>query len=234
MHTIISPTFLKQEAKKLQKTLGLPTRHEALDKICQVHGFVSWRHYLNVYKKLKKQLPKKPSKIEFELPFLEDSTLSFEEQFDILKLFQQTQDMQSTCQKWKLMQDEIRYAVFNEFLTEEGKYEISFRHPYYRAKTISVKDLEYELKGNLLCIDGEYDLILEFDEEVPILYHNLPHFENHMLSGSFGIRIDKDIQVLVPHLNIIQIMDGIVYAGTLKPTAKVIPAMPLEDFLHLV
>jgi hypothetical protein len=126
------------------------------------------------------------------------------------------------------MKDEIQHALFNEFLTEVGEYEIQFRHHYFVAKEISLKELEYEIKGNMLCIDGEYDLGIKFDsDDIPEHYQEEPHFKDRILSGSFGIKIDQNKIVTIPHLNIIEIIDGIVYAGTLKPLARLIPAFRL-------
>jgi hypothetical protein len=248
MITLISPTFLKQEAKKLQKSLGL-TWHEALNEISKKYGFSNWKHFLNVSEALKQKLSLEndmSKKIEFVFPFLQSSQMPFHEQLDILKLFQHPEDKQAMCEKWNLMKDEMHGALFNEFLTEEGKYEIHFRHPEYIAKEISLRDIEYELKGNMLCVDGEYELKIKFDSEgiyivegserikfgseVPDRYKELPHFKERVLSGSFGIKIDSNKKITIPHLNIIEIIDGMVYAGTLKPSARLIPAFRLDSF----
>jgi hypothetical protein len=234
MTTLISPRFLKQVAKKLKKGLGI-SHHEALDGASKMYGYSNYRHYLNI---LENSMPAKKvvlknvsKKIQVEIPFCENSQISFNEQLDILKLFQNSDDMQSTCSKWNLMKEEMQSALFNEFLTEEGEYEIQFRYKYYIAKEISLSDLEYEIKGDTLCVDGGYDLKIKFDIsefEIPDHYKDEPHFKDRVLSGSFGIVIDRNKKITMPHLNIIEIMDGIVYAGTLKPTARVIPAFSLE------
>lgn len=234
MITIVSPTFLKQEAKKLKKSLCI-SHHKALDETSKKFGFANFRHFLNFYEKSKsnevnKKFSCKESSLIIQPKALshQDSKMSFHEQLEILNLYQHTDDIQSTCKKWNLMKDEIQSALFNEFLTEVGEYEIQFRHPYFIAKEISLNELEYEIKGDMLCIDGEYDLSIKFDsDDIPEHYQEEPHFKDRMLSGSFGIKIDQNKAVTIHHLNIIEIIDRVVYAGTLKPLARLIPAFSL-------
>lgn len=231
MTNLVSSKFLKQVAKKLKKGLDL-THHQALDEASKMYGFSNYRHYLNVLEESEsleeKNIPLKNTvskKIEFEMPFEQSSQMSFNEQLDFLKVFQNSEDVQTQCEKWNLMKDEIKSALFNEFLTEVGENEIDFRYKYYIAKDISVKDLEYEIKGDILCVDGEYDLTIKLnaDDSLPTNYQEIPNFQDHILSGSFGIKLDKDRNIAIPHLNIIQFIDGLVYAGTVKPTARLMP-----------
>lgn len=49
MITPISPTYLKQKAKKLKKSHNL-LMCVALDEVSRVYGFSNYRHYLNVFK----------------------------------------------------------------------------------------------------------------------------------------------------------------------------------------
>ncbi|MCL9685872.1 hypothetical protein MJ258_17445, partial [Legionella sp. EUR-108] len=164
----------------------------------------------------------------FEFPVGKGSQISFSEQLQILKLYQHSDDFQSTCQKWELMKNEIQNSLLNEFLTETGQYEIDFRPPYYIAKEISLSDLNYEIKEDILCVDGDYDLKIKFHGEVPENLKEEPHVKDRVLSGSFGIKIDPNKVITIPHLNIIQIEDGVVYAGTLKPLARLIPAFRIN------
>lgn len=229
----VSPSFLKQEAKKLKKSLGI-SHHDALDEASRKFGFSNFKHFLNFsekYNSSKEVVLQEVSskndtaqKIELEIPGVQNSQIPFSEQLEILKLYQHSDDFQSTCQKWKLMKNEIQASLFNEFLTETGEYEIDFRHPYYIAKKISLSDLRYEIKGNILSVDGDYDLRIKFNGIVPKSLKDEPHFKDRVLSGSFGIKIDKNKVITIPHLNIVQIEDGVVYAGTLKPFARLIPA----------
>ncbi|HAU3911483.1 TPA: hypothetical protein F7082_15245, partial [Legionella pneumophila] len=149
----VSPSFLKQEAKKLKKGLGI-SHHDALDEASRKFGFYNFRHFLNFSKKLdpsdninlkKLSLKNTIVKTLIEIPVPPNSKLSFTEQLEILKLYQHSDDFQSTCQKWQLMKKEMQDSLFNEFLTETGEYEIDFRHPYYIAKEISLSELTYEI-----------------------------------------------------------------------------------------
>ncbi|GEM_PF-1547426 len=242
MVTIVSPAFLKQEAKKLKKSLGM-SHHEALDEVSKKYGFSNYRHYLNVLEESKPVTEEKISlendrskAIQFETPFEQSAQMSFHEQLDFLKVFQHSDDMQAQCEKWNLMKDETQSALFDEFLTEEGQYEIDFRHKYFIAKEISLSDLKYKLKGDMLYIDGEYDLTikLEDSEQIEFVYEASDHckeyspFNDRVLSGPFGIKIDRNKKIIIHHLSIIEMIDGLVYAGTLKPTARLMPAFRPE------
>ncbi|HAT7045870.1 TPA: hypothetical protein ACGAPA_003357, partial [Legionella pneumophila] len=54
MITPISPTYLKQKAKKLKKSDNL-SMCVALDEVSKVYGFSNYRHYLNVFESNQKQ-----------------------------------------------------------------------------------------------------------------------------------------------------------------------------------
>jgi len=242
MAILVSPTFLKQEAKKLKKSLGM-SHSEALDEISKKYGFCNFRHYLNALEESKPVKEEKsslenstPKKILFETPFENSSQMPFHQQLDFLKIFQHTEDIQAQCEKWNLMKAEIQSALFKEFLTDEGWYEIDFRHKHFIAKEISVSDLEYELKGDVLCVDGDYDLKITLEkfciidgEQVELMYEapdsckEYSPFDDRVLSGPFGIKIDRNKNINIHHLSIIETIDGLVYAGTLKPTARLMP-----------
>lgn len=238
MITLVSPSFLKQEAKKLKQSLGI-SHHEALDRASNKYGFSNFRHFLNFLEKSKpvkdvlfKKISLNNDMPKIEISHLENSQISFEEQLDILKLYQNSDDIQSTCKKWNLMNNEMQSTLFNEFLTEQGENEIHFRHPHFIAKAISLSDLEYEMLEDTLCVDGVYDLKIKLncDEEEFDLYNVEPHFRERELSGSFGVEIDRHKIITIPHLSIVQIIDGMVYAGTLKPTAKLMQPYRLNSF----
>lgn len=54
MITPISPTYLKQKAKKLKKSHNL-SMCLALDEVSRFYGFSNYRHYLNVFESNQKQ-----------------------------------------------------------------------------------------------------------------------------------------------------------------------------------
>lgn len=94
------------------------------------------------------------------------------------------------------MKDEIQSYLFNNFLTDEGQFEINFRAPYFIAKDISISNLTYEINENTLCVDGNYILKAKFDfENIQLLNEEDRKDERYndlLFSGSFGITIDKD------------------------------------------
>lgn len=233
MITLVSPTFLKQESKKLRKSLGI-SHHKALDEISKKYGFFNYRHFLHVFEKFKvskdADFGKAPlqtntsQKICIEIPKFDNHEMSFDEQLDTLKFFQEQEHVQAMCDKWGLMKEEIQTALFNEFLAEEGDDEIHFRHPYYIAKHVSLNEFMYEINDDILCVDGNYDLIIKLncDEEITD-----PLFQDRLLSGSFGIEIARDKTITIPHLSVVEIIDGTVYASTIRPNVRHLPAYKL-------
>ncbi len=236
------------------KNLGI-SHHEALYLNSKKYGFSNYKHYLNA---LASSIPlmeitctsEHPASqnIELEISLYDNSQLSFQEKLAILQSIRNPDDMQARCINWALMQDEIQTTLFDEFLTKKGKYEIQFREANFVAKAISISDLSYEIIDGLLCVNGEYDLNIKFDSEgfcliegseviefgldVPEQYKEYPHFKERSLSGPFGIKIGMNEKITILHLSIIQIIDGMIFAGTLKPTAKLFPAIEVKSVFN--
>lgn len=215
MITPVSPTFLKQEAKKLKKSQGLQMS-KALDEISKNYGFSNYRHYLNVYESNLKQthstkenllksisLEKDMSKkMDLAITFIKESKIPFRDSFEILKQFQYSEKaFQTLCEKLSLMKNEIQSFLLDDFLTDEGQYEISFRAPNFVAKTISVMALTYEIHGDKLCVDGSYVLETEFefdlDKSDPI--SKVERFMNRKFDGHFGIEISRSKKITLVH-----------------------------------
>lgn len=126
MITPVSPTFLKQEAKKLKKTQNL-SMSEALDETSKKFGFSNYRHYLNCSEANLKQ--PKPAieeilksisseqdifkKLDIAISSIIKFKIPFHEQLDILKLFSRSNDADDSydsdektiCEKLKLAED---------------------------------------------------------------------------------------------------------------------------------
>ncbi len=65
----------------------------------------------------------------------------FRDLLNILKQFQNSEEaIQNVCEKLNVMEEEIRLFLFNNFLTEEGEYEINFRAPGFIARELSISD----------------------------------------------------------------------------------------------
>jgi hypothetical protein len=217
MITPVSPTFLKQEAKKIKKNQGL-SMSKALDEVSKKYGFSNYRHYLNVYElnrtqstsskevllntlSLEKDIVKK---MEMVISFIKDFKIPFRDVLEILKSFHNSEEaIQAICERLNLMKNEIQTFLFNDFLTDEGQSDINLRAPNFIAKEVSISDLIYELGGNMLYIDGNYVLTTESeyefmcDEDDPIRKDE--RFKDREFEGSFEIKIDKNKKITMEH-----------------------------------
>ncbi|WP_019218440.1 hypothetical protein [Legionella tunisiensis] len=215
MITPVSPRFLKQEAKKLQKSRNL-SRSKALDEVSKKYEFSNYRHYLNVYESNRKKFASTKhvllknislekdmhKKMELALSFIRNFKIPFRDLLDILKQFQHSERaVQAICEKLNLMKGEIQKFLFNDFLTDEGQYEINFRAPNFIAKEIVINGLTYEIDKDKLCVDGDYVLKTEFEFE---LDENDPNskderFKDREFDGSFGVEIDRNKEIIFVH-----------------------------------
>ena len=127
MITPISPTYLKQKAKKLKKSDNL-SMCVALDEVSKFYGFSNYRHYINIYKSNRKQsafskqeLLKNISletdmhkKMELAILFIRNYKIPFRDILDILKQFQDSaKAIQVICEKLNLMKSEIQKFLLN-------------------------------------------------------------------------------------------------------------------------
>lgn len=215
MITPVSPTFLKQEAKKLKKSQGL-LMSKALDEVSKNYGFSNYRHYLNVYESNLEQLnfskevflksisSEKDTlkKINLVVSFVRNFKTPFRESFDILvQLKRSKAAVQSICKELNLMKNEIENYLLNDFQTDEGQCEISFRSPNFIAKNISISELTYKINEGVLCVDGNYALTTEFEfelnEDDPV--SNDDRFKNRKIEGSFGVEIGRNKNITLVH-----------------------------------
>lgn len=184
-------------------------------------------------------------KMELAISQINKFEMPFHEILGILKLFQHPQgDMQFIYEKLNLdkdfhdliqphlqyvgerlslMKNEIQSYLLKDFLTDEGTSEIQFRHPYFIAKEISLHDLTYAIDRDKLCVNGQFDLVAEFDGEVPDDYKKEPHFEDRQLFGAFVINIDKEEKIIIAHSEIAEKIDGLIYKSRFRPTVKTFP-----------
>lgn len=213
--SLVSPSFVKQIAKKLKKEKSL-SQSQALDEASRHYGFSNYKNYINTLEINRKRLAsiKKvilrnislennmAKKVKLAVSFIQEFQVPFHDLLDILKLFQRSEkDLQFVCGKSNV-QDEIQIYLLNDFLTIEGQLEIESYYEYYRAKNLSLKDITYEIDGDMLCVDGMYDLTIEFDYEIPDDYKGFPHFEDRSLLGSFEITIDRNKKITLDHSDI--------------------------------
>lgn len=230
--TPVSPSFLKQEAKKLKKKLGISTS-ESLDETAKKFGYQNYRHYLNVSEaNLMKSISEKESlfksitlesnlsrKMDLAVDYIQKFKIPFKEQLDVLEFFQRSQEILRTlCEKLTL-KDEVQKFIQNYFLTEKSQKELQ-TYPMrenFVAKDLSVKSLTYRLEGNKLFIDGNYDLSFEFAEVVPDEYKNLPHFRRSSMFGDFEITIDYNKKITIDELSIGEDINGTIFMESFWP-----------------
>ncbi len=211
MESIISPSFLKQKARQLKKGKSI-NQHQALDEAAKLYGFSNYKHYMNVleagckrkdahFKSLsfEKDIAKK---IELAINFFNNFKVPFREQLEVLMLFQASPSaVQTLCEKLELMKDELEQFLFNDFLTDEGKYEITYRAPHFIAKKLATSDLTYEIRDGALCVDGQYILTTEFEYELeaddPISKDE--RFNDRDFDGCFGVAIDMNRKISFVH-----------------------------------
>lgn len=210
MESIISPSFLKQKARQLKKEKSI-NQHQALDEAAKLYGYSNYKHYLNVLEVVSKRkvthfknisLEKDSfKKIELAVNFIHTFKVPFHEQLEVIQLFYDPAAVQSLCEKLGLMKDEIEQFLFKDFLTDEGKYEITFRAPHFIAKKLSTSDLTYEIQDGVLCVDGQYILTTEFEYELdaddPISKDQ--RFNDRDFDGCFGVEIDMNKKISIIH-----------------------------------
>ncbi|KTD62117.1 hypothetical protein [Legionella spiritensis] len=215
MITPVSPTFLKQEAKKLKKSQGLQMS-KALDEVSKKYGFSNYRHYLNVYESNSKQVQvtkedllkiislekDTAKKMDLAISFIKESKILFRDSLDVLKQFKHSKRaIQTVCEKLNLMKKEIHSFMFNAFLTDEGQYEVNFRAPNFVTKEISIMDISYEIRGDNLSVDGNYVLETEFefelDENDPVSKDE--RFKNRKFDGHFEVEINRHKKITLVH-----------------------------------
>ncbi len=219
MKSIISPSFLKQKARQLKKEKSI-NQHQALDEAAKLYGFSNYKHYLNVLEMVSKRKVAHFKNISFEkdlfkkieltVNYIHNFKMPFHEQLEVIQLFHDPAAVQSLCEKLGLMKGEIEQFLFNDFLTDEGKYEITFRAPHFIAKKLATSDLTYEIQDGVLCVDGQYILTTEFEYELdasdPISKDE--RFNDRELFGHFEVRVDKNKKITIEHSDIGEEIDG--------------------------
>ncbi|MCS5709204.1 hypothetical protein CC99x_009835 [Candidatus Berkiella cookevillensis] len=225
--TIVSPSYIKQKARQLKKEKSL-SQHQAYDEAARYFGFHNYKHYLNVLEDKQKQAASTKetllkniysekdisTKERFAISFIQDFKISIGELLDILKQFQDSAAaIQSVCEKSNL-KDVVQTFLLNDFHTEEGSSELQNLpfNQYFIAKEISVKNLQYSLENDVLYIDGDYDLKLEFECEIPEEYKDLPHFYREPMFGDFEIKIDEDAKLTIMNSSIGEKIGDRIYA----------------------
>lgn len=209
---LVLSSFLKQRARQLEKEKAL-SWHQALDKAARESGYSNYKNYHNLLGAKRKQskssmdvlLQKissendRSKKMDLAIPFIQNPKAPFQDLFNVLKLFQYSEEsLQFACEKSN-MKNEIQQYLFNDYLTGDGAAEIYGLYEYYVAKNLTVKELKYKIDADMICVDGEYDLTIKFGFELEdeSYREKYPHFQDHLWWGHFEIIINSDKTITV-------------------------------------
>lgn len=206
---LVSPSFLKQKARQLKKEKSL-TQHQALEEASKLLGFSNYRNYLNL---LESSTPKpKPAteeqieavRVEKEdialkrahslIAETEKSKAQLPELLTNLKSVENSEtDVQSICENSQSLHQYLELNFFSDFLRDED-CEIEDFAPYHIAKGVSLKNLVFRLEDDLLFVEGDYDLTLEFafdyDKD-----DTSDTFKDQEMFGSFELTINENLEI---------------------------------------
>lgn len=229
MESVVLLSFLKQRAKQLKKEKSL-SQSQALNEAAKELGYSNYKNYLNLLEANRKQSKSSKEvilknisseddmrkKMELAISFIQKYEIPIQDLLDILKLFQDSGDMQFVCEQSNL-KDKIQLFFFNDFLTDKGKSEIQMHDPYYVAKDISLNNLIYKINGDMIEVEGNYDLKIGFEFEVEDEYKEYPHVKDRSLSGPFEITIDRAEKITIEYTDIYkEFDDGIFQAASFR------------------
>lgn len=213
--SIVSPSYIKQQAKKIKKEKGI-SHTEALEEAVKLHGYSNYKHYLNDLKTnrdisnpaleeiLKSiSLEKEQSeKVDLAVSFFHTGKIPIQDMLEVLKQFQKSKrDVQYLCDQ-STLEGEIRRFLLNYFLESKEDVQALPLMEHFVAKNVVVKHLTYELRKNKLIICGNYTLEFQFEHEVPDEMKDLPHFRRGPMFGDFEITIDKNNKITAENLDI--------------------------------
>ena len=219
MKILVSPSFIKQIARKIKKSRSLKHCH-ALDEAAKQYGFYNYKNYTNTLEfnndqshLLLAELLKNISleedlsnKEHLATSFLDEFEVSIPDLFKIIDQLRNFKNIQSLCERSNL-QIIVQTSIEIDMKTTDTLFEIQSDNPYYVPKDVAVKDLSYVMDERKIYVMGEYNLTLEtefeFNEEDKHL-KELPHFADRSIGGTFDLTIDKNgnielIDITVTH-----------------------------------
>jgi len=205
--SIITLSVLKQLAKNLQKEKSL-SWHKALDEAARESGYTNYKNYQNqtkleigdfVRKILLENDPLK--KEELAILFLKNFQGSFQDRFKIIEYVSGSNEViKLICEKSNLIK-EIELLFLKDLQADKGG-EVEIYAPNFIANKVLFSELNYELQEGKICIEGNYELKLKFDGEVPNELKNLPHFNSQPMYGDFEIMVDKNKKIIIDNQSI--------------------------------
>ncbi len=205
--SIVTLSVLRQLAKNLQKEKSL-SWHKALDEAARQSGYTNYKNYQNQTKleigDLVREilLESDPSEKEkLAISFLKNFQGSFQDRFRILEHVSNSNEViKLICEKSNLIK-EIELLLLKDLQADKGG-EVEIYAPNFTANKILLSDLNYEVQEGKIFIEGNYELKLKFDGEVPNELKNLPHFNIQPMYGDFEITVDKNKKISIDHQSI--------------------------------
>ncbi len=206
---LVSPSFLKQKARQLKKEKSI-SQHQALEEASKMLGFSNYRNYLNL---LESNAPKPKPATEEQIEALrldkedialkrahsliaetEKSKTQLHELLENLKAVENSEaDVQAFCEKSPALNKYLELNFFSDFLRDE-ECEIEDFAPYHIAKLVTLKNLAFRFEDDVLFVEGDYDLTLEFafdyDKD-----DKSDTFKDQEMFGSFELTIDKNLEI---------------------------------------
>lgn len=203
----VTLSVLKQLAKNLQKEKSL-SWHKALDEAARQSGCTNYKNYQNQTKLeisdfvreifLESHLSKKE---ELAISFLKNFQGSFQDRFKILEHVSSSNEViKLICEKSNLIK-EIESFLLKDLQADEGG-EVEMYAPNFIANKVLLIDLNYEAQEGKICVEGNYELKLKFDGEIPNELKNLPNFNSQTMFGDFEITVDRNKRITIDHQSI--------------------------------
>jgi len=209
-NSVVSPSFLKQKARQLKKEKSL-SQHQALDEASKQLGYTNYKNYLNIseidfprprpataadihalWLDKQKEMTKR---LYAAQPLFDNFEISFQDLFSSLKENKKSKTtVQSICEESPLREYLELYFLIDALRDEEG--EIDDYTPYHIAKKATLKNVSYKFKKDIIHVEGEYDLILEFGFGYD-KGDKHPTFEDEEMFGAFELTIDKDKNIVI-------------------------------------
>jgi hypothetical protein len=211
----VSPSFLKQEAKKLKKEKGI-SHSEALNEAAKLHGFSGYKHYLNELESHRRnedpiskegiferilQEKNDAKKLDLAVSYVHFGKMPFPELFKVLSQFKSEKDIHYLCIQ-STLPGEVRRSLLNYFLESKEDVQLLPGREHFVAKNVIVEDLKYSLLANELIIVGDYTIEFAFEHEIDEQIKDLPHFRREPMFGDFcmSFKMDGKIDIENPSI----------------------------------
>lgn len=203
----VTLSVLKQLAKNLQKE-NLLSWHKSLDEAAKQSGYTNYKNYRNQTKleisdfireiSLESHLSRKE---ELAILFLKNFQGSFQDRFKILEHVSSSSEViKLICNKSNLIK-EIEAFLLKDLQDDEGG-EVKIYASNFIANKVLLSDLNYEVQEGKICVEGNYEVKLKFDGEIPNELNNLPHFNSQPMFGDFKIMVDKNKEIAIDYQTI--------------------------------